>query len=1254
MEIFKKVAIICIVLSFSLTAFGVPRTSNGTGGGLWTDPTTWNPAGTPTSADDLTILAGDIVTNTSGTSVCFDLTVNGTLSCASPMFLKIHGDYILGATGSESGNSGTIAFYPGVAGIISSAVVLNSRVVYIFYKGTTINAGTTITKTSSTVSISTNCIVTNQGTVTFGTVYSSNGCGWINAAGASLTLTTPGFLAGGATGTTLTAHAVPNTVHYNITSAGETIKNPVAGYYNLTLSGGAGKSLGNDLTVLNHLTINTGCPFSSSNRTINLGGDWLNSGSFTQGTGTVNFNGTGAQNIGGSSVTTFYNLTKSGTGTTTFLRNVPVTNLVTISDGILNTSTFGLTGTAGLTQTNGELQLAKLSVTLPELSGAYAISGGKVTFNGAGSQTVRSTIYNNVDILGSGTKTAGGALDINGTLTISSTLSIANYAMSVAGNFVNNGTYGPWTTTVTFDGATTVSGTTATLFHHITISGTLTGHATSMNVRGNFANNGTYNHNNGTMVFTGTTTVSGASTTDFNNITISGTLIAHATTMNVAGNFANNGTFTHNNGAVGFNGTTTVSGTATTTFNDITISGTLTGHATSMNVIGNWSNGGTYTHNSGTVVFNGTTTVSGVSTTGFNNVTINATRTLTGHATDMNVAGNWVNNGTYTHNNGRVVFDGTSTVSGSSTTSFNGVGISGTLTGHATTMNVAGNFASNGTYTHNSGTVVFNGTTIVGGASTTTFNNITISGTLTGHATNMNLVGNWVNDGTFNNNAGTVTFNSTLGPQTLSGTSATTFEGLTIDNLAGVSISSGTYTLDGALTISNGTFNTFGNSFTMTSAAGKTAYIAEITGTGAIAGNFNIQSFIRAGAATWADIAAPVNTTFGDWVAGLPAISYDYTPGWELPTQYKYDAAADDFDPITAAGESFGPGEGIEVYLAGDFNYAAFGGSIQTTTGVPNQGDQVIAINGASNLVGNPFACSISAAAAGLGAYDIMDAGNYVAGGAEVPAGQGFWFYGGALTISESAKTSTATGNVRSTVIDDPYFTLKLSSTEKNVPFSHILKVAAASNASDGWNSEEDHLYRKTPVKEAPSLYTSVDGKDLIINKFNNSNETYTMPLTLKIGISGNYQFEVMNLQQMSEYPYIKLEDKLLNTMIDLTKKNGYSFRSNANDKSERFVVHFSKKDSQTLTSTPMVTDFMNQVEVLPSSQGNIINFNLSETTNTTITVTNLMGQTIVDAIVVDANSQSVNVSLPEGYNGMYILKIESAKGSINKKFMKK
>ena len=572
---------------------------------------------------------------------------------------------------------------------------------------------------------------------------------------------------------------------------------------------------------------------------------------FNPGANTVTFDGAGTQTLdsGGAS---FNNLVHSGAGTLQLTNNA-------------------LTATGAFSNSNGTFDANGKATTVTGLAtvsgGTYQASTATQTFNGG------------LTVSGGAFTGGAGAVDVNGNLTLSSgTLTAPSGSFTVSGNWVNNGTVTHNSGTVTFNGTTTISGSVSTTFNNVTITGALTGHAANMDVAGNWVNNGTFTHNSGTVTFNGTTTISGSVATTFNNVTITGALIGHATNVNVAGNWVNNGTFTHNSGTVTFTGTTTTSGSSTTTFYNVTISGVLTGHATNVNVAGNWVNNGTFTHNGGTVTFTGTTTISGSSVTSFyhitvgiggvltapvgnlniagnwvnngifnqttgtmvfsgvttvsgtgtisfNNVTIDNSGALTAPSGAMNVAGNWVNNGTFTHNGGTVTFTGTTTISGSVATTFNNVTISGVLTGHATNVNVAGNWVNNGTFTHNSGTVTFNGTTTISGSVATSFNNVTISGTLTGHATNVNVASNWVNNGTFTHNSGTVTFTGTT---TISGSVATTFNNVTISgtltghatnvNVAGNWVNNGTFThnsgtvtFTGTTTISGSVATSFNN-----------------------------------------------------------------------------------------------------------------------------------------------------------------------------------------------------------------------------------------------------------------------------------------------------------------------------------------------------------------------------------------------------------------------------------------------------------
>lgn len=111
------------------------------------------------------------------------------------------------------------------------------------------------------------------------------------------------------------------------------------------------------------------------------------------------------------------------------------------------------------------------------------------------------------------------------TLTIQTGASVTMggaYTFDIYGNFTNNGTFTPATSTVAFKANGAVTGTSTTTFHNLTInaSQTLTGSSATMNITGHWTNNGTFSNNGGTVVFNGTTAQDITGVTDFNNLTI--------------------------------------------------------------------------------------------------------------------------------------------------------------------------------------------------------------------------------------------------------------------------------------------------------------------------------------------------------------------------------------------------------------------------------------------------------------------------------------------------------------------------------------------------------------------------------------------------------------------------------------------------------------------------------------------------------------------------------------------------------------
>ncbi|MES2734393.1 MAG: T9SS type A sorting domain-containing protein [Bacteroidota bacterium] len=129
---------------------------------------------------------------------------------------------------------------------------------------------------------------------------------------------------------------------FNYYGAGNQTIRAAVNYYNLSFATIGTKTIDNNLTVTNDLTIGTGTTLSTSGSSYNVtvGGNWINNGSFTSGISTIIFNGSGTQTISGTATSNFYNLTKSNASTLTLSHAVSLTNLLTIASG----ATFNSSG----------------------------------------------------------------------------------------------------------------------------------------------------------------------------------------------------------------------------------------------------------------------------------------------------------------------------------------------------------------------------------------------------------------------------------------------------------------------------------------------------------------------------------------------------------------------------------------------------------------------------------------------------------------------------------------------------------------------------------------------------------------------------------------------------------------------------------------------------------------------------------------------------------------------------------------------
>jgi hypothetical protein len=514
--------------------------------------------------------------------------------------------------------------------------------------------------------------------------------------------------------------------------------------------------VGSGLNVVGSVTIQPGTSLNANGQNLSVGGDWADSGTFTSGANTVTFNGAGAQALIKSGGETFNNLTVTKAAGTLILNNsAMVNNAFSLTQGTIaigaNTLTLNGAVSGGGTLTSG--------------------ATGTVDYNqGSAGQSVLSGTYGNLAFS-----------DFNKTLAATGTIGIAGtFTPGIAGGHTVTGS------TIDFNGGSQTVPDFPYNNLSLSGSGTKTGSA-SITV------NGTLTNNTG-IVFSGMTDLNLNSAAHTNN----GTLSAGTLTIGAGAVYTNNGTTTASSGlggtgtlAQGATALLNIGGTAGITTLDASAAGNTvnyTGAAQSVKSV-------TYHHLS--LSGSGTPTLTGVST-------INGNFTLSGSvtpsaATGMTVGGNFT------------IGSGTSFDAGSFSHTLNGDwSNAGTFIAGTST------FTLSGTSPQSMSGSTFNNLSIANASGVTMLSDDTVDNTLT------------LTSGSFTIGPHTLTLNGAIaiGGGSLAGSSASdiviggsgastslpaiTLNNLTLNRPSGASLG-GDATIDGALTITNGTLNTGAN-----------------------------------------------------------------------------------------------------------------------------------------------------------------------------------------------------------------------------------------------------------------------------------------------------------------------------------------------------------------------------------------------------------------------------------------------------------
>jgi hypothetical protein len=603
-----------------------------------------------------------------------------------------------------------------------------------------------------------NIVVNNSFTVSAGVIFIPGATHIISGSG---TLTGSGEI--GVTRITATAdfatqYSISNKTLTNLSvdfsgAGAQTINSTLGNYSTLKISGSGIKTLQGAITITSDLIINAGTlDVSATNYGITIGGNFTNNvaaANFTERTGTITFNGSGAQLINGTSATrTFYNMVVAKTAGQTLSTGGSVTTL-TVNDFTQTTGNF----TAPVTFTvNGNVQLS---------SGTFSI--GTVTVGG--NWTNDGGSVNGTSVIFSGTsKTIGGTTattfpDLNittGTITLNTSASCIDF--NLANNNVNNSFTISNGITLTVNGNAVVNQSAGgTVVHSLNVNGGIFSVSGNLTINVTTSNAGRVARmiiTTGTVNVTGDLIVTNALLALNSAIDMSG----GAGQLNLYGNFTVNTliTFTPGtSGTVNYLGTGSQSVAAGTqvTYNNLVIN-----------------------KSSGTATLSGAVTVA--------NVTLSqGTFSVSGSNYSITLTGNWTNNGgTFSAGSGDVLLNGTGTIGGTSSTSFADLSVGATSTGYTMSNN------------NSCSSLIFDAS----GSTTASFTHsgsaaITISGVVT-----INQPASNTNRATWNINAGTATVGGTI---SFPGTNAG-------DRVAKIVITTGTLNANGGLNFTGGTMPT--------------------------------------------------------------------------------------------------------------------------------------------------------------------------------------------------------------------------------------------------------------------------------------------------------------------------------------------------------------------------------------------------------------------------------------------------------------
>ena len=396
-------------------------------------------------------------------------TVNNILTVSTPATLNLSTFTVtLPLTGTPLVNTGTLA---GTGKVLFSGAGAQTVAGTTYYDLEFSGAGTKTILTTTTIVATNNWIVGSP--TTMATTAGANITGDISGSG-NITMGSGIINLEGDWLNSGTLTPGTGTINYKGSGAQSVAALP---YYKLQVTIGGTKTLANNITVSNILTVSTPATFDLGAFTVTLpltGSPLVITGTLS-GTGKVLFSGATAQTVAG---TSYPNLEFSGVGTKTIAAGTTATvstnwivgSTTTMTTTALAVVSGNISGAGAITMGSGTINIAGNWTN----NGTFTRGTGTVIYDGT-TQTIGGLTYYNLQTSTSGVKTLAAGTTVANVLTIdaSTTFDLSSFTLTLSGAgtpLANSGTFTCSTSTVGFSNASSTN-IPALNYYNLTLTG---------------------------------------------------------------------------------------------------------------------------------------------------------------------------------------------------------------------------------------------------------------------------------------------------------------------------------------------------------------------------------------------------------------------------------------------------------------------------------------------------------------------------------------------------------------------------------------------------------------------------------------------------------------------------------------------------------------------------------------------------------------------------------------------------------------